>query len=182
MVLGGNPARPWHDLFFTLGDLLSYGSWDFIWGYSQVGDTKGPMANPLLSENGLAWMAFERAKEEGSPRLALMTEYQATLPRPHVPYAQARAEAQEWVKAYQAREVEILKSGGDPHDDSLWTAFYAAHGTPERLHYPRVASAFERVPPQKKQFYFVVGGCVLAIILVLAIRVRRKLRSRKRLP
>jgi hypothetical protein len=153
LVLGGDPGEGWHEFYFELGELLVHMRLEG--GFATSTKVGGPWfvggegaAN--LEPSDLAWFAFERAKERGSPRLEAIAHYEAQM-REHLDpliqnastYGTLRKLARDWVQKYQAREREILDKGQDPHDESLWTEFREKEGIPTPLLAPRPVHFYE---------------------------------------
>ncbi|MCO5165540.1 MAG: hypothetical protein M9894_04110 [Planctomycetes bacterium] len=135
LKLGGDPRAPWHEFYYALGELLACGGWDTVW----AGKERLPDARRL------AWMAFERAREAGSPRGDAITRYQQVLAKYDAPpkdeHLAGRRRAAAWVDAYQAFERDLLARDEDASDPARFEPFYAEHGRPDRLVYPRRARA-----------------------------------------
>ena len=168
LVLGGNPAAGWHEFYYSLGELCCAVDWDYVEGKGKT----------LGDNRGIAWMAFERAREAGSPRLEAIAAYQKLLDREGTyaaDYATARREATRWVEAYQTREREILAASQDPRQESLWTAFYAKEGRPDRLGFPRAARFYEL--SEKTQAIAIVALVGFGLIALLRMRDRRRRRA-----
>lgn len=182
LTLGGNPRAPWHEFYYALGELLSCAGWSTVW----AGKDQLPEAPRL------AWMAFQRAREAGSPRVAAIDRYQRALrtsggaddaTSSPEGFAEARKKAEAWVDAYQAAERDLMARGQDPSDHALFEPFYAEHGRPDRLVYVRPASALERArhsPNLVTWAALALIGLVTALYVVLRVRAGRRARSAAR--
>lgn len=173
LKLGGDPRAPWHEFYYALGEVLACGGWETVWS----GRERLPDAQRL------AWMAFERAREAGSPRGDAIARYQRVLsPREGSPahdYTVGRRRAEAWVDAYQAFERDLLARGEDASDPALFEPFYAAHGRPDRLVYPRRARPTD-VAHWLSTPAVAYTAAMAAIVLVAALYVALRVRAGRR--
>jgi tetratricopeptide (TPR) repeat protein len=111
MLRFGTDQSP--DLYFALGDLLALrGDKNLaVRAYQRALDLKYPHADAIKK-------AMEQVKEMEVPRGGL---------DPAV-IAAERADAAQWVTAYQQFEDGLVRSGKNTEDENNYAPFYAAHG------------------------------------------------------
>ena len=153
-------------LYYALGDLLAAKGDKHLAGWAYLRAIEFGHPRPEQVEE-----AFSQATELVSPPVTIKS-LQADLDK-------AKAEAAEWVAAYQAYEDDLVRRGVDTTDETNYAAFYAEHGD------ARPALGFsldDHLPRGPNRLIYgailVLAAIpvVLALLLVIAWRRRRRKR------